>query len=183
MEASASTPLLAAEAPEPAWEQGTPTTGLFARRGSAAKKLVFLGMVNLLLIFAALYCQGLVFALMIMQIMQLIFGMLSIQLTGFSQTKRVAEKVDVSSTDLPRSCAICLGDFDDASDLEESASTPTAAEQGSVIVDRVGASGWQPGEIVRLQCDRAHCFHAGCIEAWLAKSGTCPLCRYRFFGS
>lgn len=33
------------------------------------------------------------------------------------------------------------------------------------------------GGDVRLVCK--HVFHAGCVEAWCARSATCPLCRGR----
>jgi hypothetical protein len=34
-------------------------------------------------------------------------------------------------------------------------------------------------EAVKLKCD--HIFHKECIEKWVEKSGTCPLCRYNIF--
>lgn len=82
------------------------------------------------------------------------------------------------AADVPHSCAICLGDFDDPeSGSHADSAQASATEQNIVLVDGVGTSGWRSNEIVRLQCDRAHCFHAGCIQAWLKTNGTCPLCR------
>lgn len=34
-------------------------------------------------------------------------------------------------------------------------------------------------DIVKLKCE--HIFHKKCIEQWVEKSGTCPLCRYNIF--
>ena len=34
-------------------------------------------------------------------------------------------------------------------------------------------------EIIKLKCD--HFFHKECIEKWVEKAGTCPLCRYNIF--
>jgi hypothetical protein len=87
--------------------------------------------------------------------------------------------LDTSAVDLPRSCAVCLGNFDDPASLLDSSPAPTAAEQNIVIVEGADAGEWRPDDIVRLKCDPAHCFHAGCIQAWLVTHGTCPLCRSR----
>ena len=32
-------------------------------------------------------------------------------------------------------------------------------------------------EIIELPCDRRHFFHAGCIENWLKKNNSCPMCK------
>jgi hypothetical protein len=34
-------------------------------------------------------------------------------------------------------------------------------------------------DVIKLKCD--HIFHKDCIEKWIEKSGTCPLCRYNIF--
>jgi hypothetical protein len=91
-----------------------------------------------------------------------------------------------NDVDMPRSCAICLCDFEGFT--ENVAEKPKKAESvnGSVsptrnvvFVEGTGAAEWRQGEILRLPCAPAHCFHAGCIHDWLTAHGTCPLCRTR----
>ena len=35
----------------------------------------------------------------------------------------------------------------------------------------------EAGGVVRLSCSELHRFHRKCVEEWLARQGTCPLCR------
>jgi hypothetical protein len=84
-----------------------------------------------------------------------------------------------NDVDLPRSCAICLCDFDGVSEPTDSVYRSRSHTQNVVLVEGAGAAGWRQGDIVRLPCARAHCFHAGCIHGWLTAYGTCPICRSR----
>jgi hypothetical protein len=84
--------------------------------------------------------------------------------------------------DLPRSCAICLSDFDGTTEPADSvhfSRISTSYSRNVVLLDGADAASCPEGEIVRLPCARAHCFHAGCIHEWLTAHGTCPICRTR----
>jgi hypothetical protein len=35
----------------------------------------------------------------------------------------------------------------------------------------------QEDEIIKLPCDQRHIFHSICIQEWLKKNNSCPLCK------
>ena len=63
-----------------------------------------------------------------------------------------------NDVDLPRSCAICLCEFDGFEGQAVSVSGSTTHASNVVFVDGAGAAGWREGEIVRLPCARAYVF-------------------------
>jgi hypothetical protein len=94
--------------------------------------------------------------------------------------ERVAfDPATFNDVDMPRSCAICLCDFDGTTEPAGSVSSSTSYSRNVVLLDGADATACRPGEIVRLPCARAHCFHAACIREWLTAYGTCPICRTR----
>jgi len=84
-----------------------------------------------------------------------------------------------NDVDMPRSCAICLCDFDGTTEPAGSVSGFASYSRNVVLLDGADAASCRHGEIFRLPCARAHCFHAGCIHEWLTAYGTCPICRTR----
>ena len=85
-----------------------------------------------------------------------------------------------NDVDMPRSCAICLCEFDGTTGAAGSSfSSSNSYHRNLVLLDGADASSCREGEIVRLPCAKAHCFHAECINKWLTAYGTCPICRTR----
>jgi hypothetical protein len=94
--------------------------------------------------------------------------------------ERVAfDPTTFNDVDMPRSCAICLCDFDGTTEPTGNVRGSTSYSRNIVLLDGADAATCRPGEIVRLPCARAHCFHAACIHEWLTAYGTCPICRTR----
>jgi len=139
---------------------------------------------SLALLYVCVLDPGLMMLFFIVQPLLILFGFKwlieydAVPLQVIKLERVAFDVAHVSAADLPRSCAICLADFDDPeTENHVESAQASGAEQNLVLVEGVGASGWRSSELVRLQCDPAHCFHAGCIQSWLATNSTCPLCR------
>jgi hypothetical protein len=143
--------------------------------------------------FMMLYCVGQPLLVVLGGKWLLDYDALALRLPRFITLERVAVDGAPSAAKLPQSCAICLQDFvgvtDTAPDgVPEQGIRPGGADvpeqnpaDQNITVMLGAAYPWpcRPDEVVRLRCDRTHCFHAACIEGWLLTNSTCPLCRTR----
>jgi len=88
----------------------------------------------------------------------------------YDEEERTATPQTFSLKKVCSSCGIKnLADYVDEHDVNDS-----TEEDCSICYESSKDS-----EIVKLKCE--HIFHKKCIEKWVEKAGTCPLCRYNIF--
>ncbi|CAI9112589.1 OLC1v1013057C1 [Oldenlandia corymbosa var. corymbosa] len=62
-------------------------------------------------------------------------------------------------------------------DQEKAATTSSSSSSKSALQCVVCLESFEEGQKCRLLPKCSHCFHAECIDSWLAKTGACPICR------
>ena len=76
------------------------------------------------------------------------------------------------------SCSICLSPFSGGHGGHRSFESDPRPGSEDLAPPRTSAQGRDEGDTIScLPCDRRHVFHTECIEAWLSRSNSCPLCQ------
>lgn len=70
-----------------------------------------------------------------------------------------------------------LPSFDYSISIEEEKEESGSGSSRSTLECAVCLENFKEGEKCRLLPNCNHCFHADCIDSWLAKTAACPVCR------